>query len=260
MNRQSIKINSRWLLCTMLIMSMSIPAWAGAQTQMVDAMAMKLLQRMTEKLGSLKQFSVHTEVTLEDRLDSGHRIDLDVSANVSIVRPDRLYAERKGDPIDQSFYYNGKTLTLYNPNDKVYATETVPNSIEAMLDHARESLGLMVPVADLVYDNAFELLSKDVSFAMVLDKTVIGGVRCHHLLFSRPGVDFQLWISDDNKLLPYKYVVTDTGNPGQVSVSTVMSDWDFRVLKDEKIFNFVVPDDARAIDFLPASTLNTSIK
>ena len=48
--------------------------------------ATKILQRMTDYLGSLKQFSVHTQNTLEDLLASGHRVDFDVSANVIVSR------------------------------------------------------------------------------------------------------------------------------------------------------------------------------
>lgn len=222
-----------------------------AQAPAVDPAATRILKRMTDYLGSLKQFSVHTQNTLEDELDSGHRVDLDVSANVIVSRPNKLSAERKGDLVDQVFYYNGKTLTLYNPSDKVYATESAPGTIEEMLDFARESLGLVVPVADLVYRNAFPLLMQDVTLAVVVGKAVIGGVRCDHLLFSRPGVDFQVWVADAGQPLPRKYVVTDTGTPARLSVTTVMSDWNVAPTETDARFSFVPPPGAKPITFLP---------
>ena len=81
-----------------------------AQAIRVDPAATQILKRMTDYLGSLQQFSVHTQNTVEDELDSGHRIDNDVSAKVIISRPNKLRAERKGDLIDQVFSYDGKTL------------------------------------------------------------------------------------------------------------------------------------------------------
>lgn len=236
-----------------LLLSMSIPMWGWAQSNSVDPSAMKILKRMTGHMSSLKQFSVRTQVTLEDVLESGHRVDLDVSASVIIKRPNKLRAERRGDPLDQTFYYDGKSLTLYSPADKVYATEPAPKTIEGVLDYTRESLGLIVPVADLVYKNAYELLTKDVNLAMVIGKTVINGVTCDHLLFSRPGVDFQVWVADGDKALPCKYTVTDTGNPGNVSISTVMSDWGYAPVNDDSVFTFVAPKEAKPITFLPAS-------
>ncbi|MGA9534943.1 MAG: DUF2092 domain-containing protein, partial [Desulfobacterales bacterium] len=76
-----------------------------AQAPTVDPAATQTLKRMTDYLGGLQKFSVHTQNTLEDELDSGHRVDLDVSANVIVSRPNKLYAERKGDLVDQVFYY-----------------------------------------------------------------------------------------------------------------------------------------------------------
>jgi hypothetical protein len=229
-----------------------------AQAPAVDPAATQILQRMTDDLGSLKQFSVHAQNPLEDLLASGQRVDFDVSASVLVSRPDKLRAERKGDLLDQTFYYDGKTLTLYNPSDKVYATEPAPGTIEALRDYARESLGLTVPVADLVYRNTFPLLRQDVTLAVVVGKAVIGGVRCDHLVFSRPGVDFQVWVADGDQPLPYKYVVTDTGIPGRLSVTTVMSDWNVAPTVDDTRFTFVVPQEVKRITFMPLATSSGS--
>jgi hypothetical protein len=187
----------------------------------------------------------------EDVLDSGHRVDFEISADVVISRPNKLHTERKGDQVDQTFYYDGKTLTLHNPSERVYATEPAPATIEEMLDYVRESLGLIVPVADLVYRNAFQLLMQDVSMAVVIGKSTIEGVRCDHLLFSRPGVDFQVWIADSGPPLPYKYIVTDTGLFARLSISTVMSNWNTKPSVDDARFNFVSPKDDRRISFMP---------
>jgi len=232
-------------------LSAAVSTDVRAQTPAVDPSATLILQKMTDYLGSLKQFSVHTQNTLEDVLESGHRVDFDVSASVIVSRPDKLRAERRGDLIDQIFYYDGKSLTLYNPADKVYATEPAPETIEELLDFARETLGLLVPAADLVYRNAFPLLMQDVTFAAVIGKAVIGGVKCDHLLFSRPGVDFQVWVADAGQPLPYKYVVTDTATPMLISITTVMSDWNTAPAAGDARFTFVPPQGARPITFMP---------
>jgi hypothetical protein len=239
-----------------------IALWATASTevraQAVDPEAVKILQRMTNYVSRLKQFSVHTQNTLEDVLDSGHRVDFDVSASVIVSRPNKLRAERRGDLIDQIFYYDGKTLTLYNPSDKVYATEPAPGTIEGLLDIARESLGLTVPAADLVYRYAFALLMQDVSFAVVVGKTVINGVKCDHLLFSRPGVDFQVWVADSGQPLPLKYVVTDTEAFGRLSITTLMSDWNVAPAVPDSRFTFVPPKGVKQITFMPLETSSAS--
>ena len=233
-----------------LALSVTVSTQVWAQAPAVDPAATQILKRMTDYLGGLKQFSVHTQNNIEDVLDSGQRVDFDVSASVILSRPNKLRAERKGDLLNQIFYYNGKTLTLYNPSDKVYATESAPDTIEGMLDFARESLGLVMPVGDLLYRNAYPLLMQDVTSAVVVGKAVIRGVKCDHLLFSRPGVDFQVWVSDSGRPLPYKYVVTDTGTPALLSITTFMSDWNVAPAVADARFNFAPPQGAKEIIFM----------
>ncbi|MDH3921857.1 MAG: DUF2092 domain-containing protein, partial [Desulfobulbaceae bacterium] len=140
MNMLKFKTVVPLILLVVLTMSVTIFTETRAQTPAVDPAATEILKRMTNYLGSLKQFSVHTQNTLEDVLDSGHRIDLDVSASVTVSRPNKIRAERKGDLVDQVFYYNGTTLTLYNPSSNVYATEPASDTFEEMFIYLYDTL------------------------------------------------------------------------------------------------------------------------
>ncbi len=258
MKTSNIRMTAALFALVVLALLVSVSPEVRAQAPAVDPAATQILKRMTDYLGGLKQFSVHTQNNIEDVLDSGQRVDFDVSASVILSRPNKLRAERKGDLISQIFYYNGKTLTLYNPSDKVYATEPAPGTIEEMLNFARESLGLVIPTADLVYRNAFPLLMQDVTVAVVVGKAVIGGVKCDHLLFSRPGVDFQVWVADSGRPLPRKYVITDTGTPARLSITTVMSDWNVAPAAADARFTFVPPKGAKPIIFMRLETSSGS--
>jgi len=245
------KIVSLLMIPALLVGLALFPANSPAKLRPIDPQARQILKKMCDYLGGLQRFSVHTDNTLEDMLYWGYRVDYNITAEVVVRRPDKLRAERRGDLIDQVFFYDGKTLTLFNPSEKAYATEPAPGTIEAMFDFTRESLGLSVPAADLVYRNAFPLLMQDVSLAVVVGKSVIGGVRCDHLLFSRPGVDFQVWVADSGPPLPYKYVVTDTSTPARLSISTIMRDWDVKSTVSDDRFHFVPPKEAMRVDFMP---------
>jgi len=238
-------------LAAVVALSITVSPKVRAQAPAVDPAATQILQRMTGYLGGVQQFSAHTQNTYEDLLASGHKVDFDVLADVTVSRPDKLFAERSGDLVEQTFYYDGKTLTLYDPSQKVYATEHAPGTIEGMLDFARESLGLVIPVADLIYRNNYQLLMQDVNLAVVVGKAMIGGVKCDHLLFSRPGVDFQVWVAESGNPLPYKYVVTDTSAPALLSVSTVISDWNVAPAVADDRFTFVPPEGVKQITFMP---------
>ena len=254
MDAVHVRMAAVWFVLGALALAATVSTEVQTQAPAVDPAATKILRQMTNYLGSLQQFSAHTQTTLEDMLDSGQRVAFDVSANVIVSRPNKIHAERTGHLIDQVFYYDGKTLTLYNPSDKVYATEPAPGTIEELLDYAREALGLIVPISDLVYRNAFALLMQDVTFATVVGKAVIGGVKCDHVVFSRPGVDFQVWVADGGPPLPRKYVVTDTGTPERMSITTIISDVNVAPTVAAGQFSFVPPPGAKPITFLPINT------
>jgi hypothetical protein len=258
MSKLTARMAAASLALAMLALSAPVATQVWAQTPAVDPAATQILKRMTGYLAGLRQFSVRTQNTLEDQLDSGQRVDHEISASVLVRRPNKLRAERIGDVISQVFYYDGKTLTLYNPSAKVYAKEPAPETLEQVLDFARESLGLTVPAADLVYRDAFPLLMKDVTFAALVGKSVIGGVKCDHLLFSRPGVDFQVWVTDSGPPLPRKYVVTDTSTPARLSFTTVMSDWNVAPAAADARFTFAPPQGAKRITFLRANPSGSS--
>lgn len=251
MNVLRYRTAASMIVLVVLALSLTFFTEVRAEAQAVDPAATEILKRMSDYLGSLKQFSVHTQNTVEDLLDSGHRVDLDVSARVTLSRPNKLRSERKGDLVDQVFYYDGKTLTLYNPPNNVYATEPAPGTFEEMFIYLYETLGFGLPISDLVYSDAFPLLMQDVTFAAVIGKSFINGVKCDHLIFSRPGVDFQVWVSEGSRPLPRKYVVTDTAISGQLSISTIMSDWNTEPAVADIQFTFVPPKDSQKINFMP---------
>ncbi len=216
----------------------------------IDPEAVEILRRGLDYLSNLKQFSVQAQSTLEDMLDSGHRVDYEISGSVIVNRPDKLRTERFGERLHQIFYYDGKTLTLYNPDEKVFATTPAPGTIEEMFFFARDTLGLSEPVSDLLYPNSFSLLTQNVNFAKVIGKEMIGDIRCDHLLFSCPGADFQIWIADTGNPLPMRYVVTDTSTPQLLSFTTVMRNWNIAPDISENTFNFTPPQGTTKINFI----------
>ena len=257
MRIQNFKMAAALFALAVLALSVTVSSEVGAQKPAVDPEAVKVLRSMADYVSNLKQFSVSAQNVFEDVLDSGQRVDYDFTASMIISRPNNLRAERHG-ALEQSFFYDGKTLTLYNPTDKVYATVPAPGTIEEMFDFARESLGLGAPISDLLYSDAFPLLMQDVTLAVVVGKAVIGGVTCDHLLFSRPGVDFQVWVADAGSPLPRKYVVTDTGTPALLSITTFISDWNVAPDVTDARFTFVPPKGAEQIIFMPLETTNGS--
>lgn len=231
-----------------------------AQAPAVEPAATRLLQRMTDYLGSLQQFSLDTQNTFEEVLESGQKIQFDLLTSVVVQRPNKLRAERKGDLISQFVVYDGKTLTIYNSADKYYAVADAPDTIEDTLHFARDSLDIVPPSGDLVYQNAFDLLTANVTSGMVVGKSMIGGVKCDHLAFSGPVVDWQIWIADGDKPLPRKYVIVTKDDPAQPEYIVLMNNWNVAPALNDALFTFTPPQGAKKIDFIRMDTGHPSTR
>jgi hypothetical protein len=169
-------------------------------------------------------------------------------------QPNKLRAERVGDIISQSFYYNGRLLTLSNPNEGYYATVPAPASIDTMLDFARDSLDVIAPGGDLISENAYERLMDDTTAGFVVGKSAIGGVRCDHIAFRGRDLDWQVWIEDGDKPFPRKYVITTLDVAGSPQYEVVMNNWTTTPDVSAKQFEFTPPAGATKIEFLPVGT------
>ena len=143
-------VGRNWRLCLVIIVlafavTAGLPAHSRGQSDAIEPKADELLRKMSDYLAGLEQFSVQTENTLEVVLRSGEKIQYVNPANLSIRRPDKLRADRKGDIVNQEFYYDGKTLTQYMNDGNYYAAVEAPPTVEETIDFARESLDVYAP-------------------------------------------------------------------------------------------------------------------
>jgi len=229
----------------------TLAAAAHAQSAGIAPEAKQILKASTDFLASQQRFTADTRNTLEIVLKSGQKIEFNNTARQSVQRPNRLRAERTGDLVEQVFVYDGQSLTLYNPHDKVYAQVPAPGTLEEMLDFARTRLDIIAPAGDLVYTNAYEILMDGVTEGIVVGKAVIEGVRCDHLAFRAPQVDWQIWIQEGDQPLPRKLVITTLDLPNSPQFGVTVTRWNLNPAFDAQTFTFTPQAGMKQIDFLP---------
>jgi hypothetical protein len=233
-----------------VVMSGGWPHFVQAQPSGIDPQADKLLRRMSDYLAGRQQFTLKAESTLEAVLKSGQKLQYDSPATLMVSRPNKLRAHRKGDIANQEFFYDGKTLTLYNPRENLYATTAAPATIDETLDFAREKLDIVAPAAELLYKNAAEKMLKESTSGFVVGPSVIGGVKCTHLAFRGSEVDWQIWIEDGEKPLPRKFILTSTKVTGEPQFTVLIRSWDVAAKLSNQEFSFTPPKGAKKIEFL----------
>jgi hypothetical protein len=123
------------------------------------------------------------------------KLMLSSSGTLTLSRPDKVRATRFGGFADAELVFGGKMLGLIGKNGKVYAQLDVPGSVDHLIDELREKYNMLLPAADLLTSNPYDLLMADVVDIKDIGSGVIGGVECDHLAFRSKDVDWQIWIA-----------------------------------------------------------------
>jgi hypothetical protein len=224
---------------------------AQAQSAGVAPEAKQILKASTDFLASQQRFTADTRNTLEIVLTSGQKIEFNSTGHQFVQRPNKLRSERSGDLIEQVFVYDGKSLTLYQPQDKVFAQVAAPATLEEMLDLAREKYDVVAPFGDLIFKNAYDILMDGVTEGIVVGKAVIEGVVCDHLAFRAPDLDWQIWIQEGAQPLPRRIVITTLDLPNAPQFAVTVTRWNLEPSFDAQTFTFTPQAGMKQIELLP---------
>jgi hypothetical protein len=251
MAKKRWKIQNRWLAVilglTIVISLAAAPAMGG---QGIDPDADKILKSMSSYLGNTKMFTMNADIDLEIVTQDGQKLQLSSLSTIVVERPAKFNITRKGVISDAQFIYDGKTLTLYGKNLKVYTQIPVSGTIdEAILAYEFET-GLPAPGADLLLADTYVALSSGVKKGIYIGVAYVNGVECHHLAFRENKFDWQLWVKKGDQPLPMKYVITSKWQTGAPQFEIRLRDWDIKPRIKADQFSFVAPDDVIKLDAL----------
>ena len=226
-----------------------ILSYAQEQPEM-DPEAVQLMQKMSEYLVNLKQFSVRGEAGREEVLHSGQKLMRHYQFNVEVRRPNKLHWTQSNADKSRVMFYDGERMTLHEKNRNIYATSKAPPTIDEALDFAAEVLNISTSARDLIYEDVFEELMAEVYAGSYVGKDLIDGVLCEHLAFRSEDADWQIWIESGDKPLPRKFVITSRWLAASPNYSARFIEWDVDVKLPEKRFTFKPPEGARQIRFI----------
>ena len=128
----------------------------------IEPEAVRILKQMNDFMASRTQFSFHGEITTDEILPSGQKLQFNSSINGSIKRPDKFHVEIHDQDKDQDIFYNGKSLTLYGKRVNYYASTDAPSTIGETVQFLIDSLGIVAPMADLIGKYSHDVLMSDV--------------------------------------------------------------------------------------------------
>lgn len=243
-----------WLSGLALALAVVVPIAANAQEpeKTLDPKAQELLLKMTAYLRFADSFSFQAEISRDDVLTTGQKIERNAVADLVVHRPNFFRTVYDGDRRDVTFYYDGSNFTMVEPEKKVYGVIEVPSEIDSLVQKLEKQYGISLPLGDLISKNLYSKILEGVEESRYLGLSKIRGVSCNHLSFTFETIDLQLWIAEGKQPFPCKFLITYKEEEGTPQYSAILSNWDFsRITPNDPRFTVQIPPNSSPVDFIP---------
>ena len=102
---------------------------APAAAAVINAKAVERLNAMGAHLRSLKAFTVNADVTVEEVLDSGQKVETANSVEIAARLPNKLRVHSTSATRSRKVYYDGKNVTIFAEKLKYYGSFAAPATI-----------------------------------------------------------------------------------------------------------------------------------
>ncbi|MFC3814670.1 DUF2092 domain-containing protein [Lysobacter sp. GCM10012299] len=220
-----------------------------AATPAVDPQAVAALESMGKYLRSLKDFTVHADTTIELVTDDSQKLQFPGTVDYKVRAPDKLQLDMQTDRKSRQLFYDGKSLTVYGPKAKYYATVDAPPTIREMLGSVEQTYGIEMPLADLFLWGTDQAPTSALKSATLVGPARIDGTVTNQYAFRQEGVDWQVWIEQGSRPLPRRLVITTTDDPAQPQYASTLT-WNTAAGLKDSAFTFTPPKDAHRIQMV----------
>ena len=226
------------------------PGAAQPAANAVDPAAVQALKDMGAYLLTLKRFEVSTELTGEYVLADGQKLQHTATADMDVVRPNRIRVLMKSARSERQLVYDGKTVALYTPAQKYYATVEFDGTIGDLINRLEERYGMQLPLDDLFRLGTPAAQFDKIESAMNAGQDFIDDDLCDHYAFRSGKIDWQIWITTGSKALPRKVVITNRADEARPQ-SVHLIDWNLKPTFKDTVFKFTPPKGSSKIEIIP---------
>ena len=217
----------------------------------IEAEAMAVLMRMTERLAGAERFSVDIRAGYDVVQESGQKVEFGERRTVLLSRPDRLRVEAQLSDGDRRLVvFDGKTIRVFDAGENVYAQLERPGTVDEAVRHLVRDLQVRLPLALMVATTLPAELERRLQSLDYVEEDTLGEVPADHLAGRTEDVDFQIWVPRQGEPLPRRLVITYKHAEGAPQFWAVFSDWNLSPEVSEAKFAFVPPEGAERIPFV----------
>src|SRR5574337_65843 len=195
---EEINVIQKKFALAALTLALAAPGLYAAEGQAaanpVDPGSVAALKRMGTFLQTLQRFEVKSDRTTESVLADGQKLQNSAVTDTQVQRPNKLRLVSWRGDTEKELVYDGKTVTLYTPATKYYASAETEPTIGGMIGQIRDKFGIETPVSDLFIWGTDAAPVDKIESAMNAGQDMVGDHVCNHYAFRQEQFDWQLWI------------------------------------------------------------------
>lgn len=238
------------IIMPLLFIGASNTMAAEKAVELTDERALEIFSKSNNYLAKLKKFRVTAEFGFDVLQDSGQKIEFGSRQIVTVQRPDHFRIDfNRRDGVHGSVVYDGAEVVLFNPEEVVYAKASFKGEIDDAFDFLGEKLDRPVALRDFFSSDLNAILMAKIESILYVGESTVGKVLCDHLAMRNDHVDFQIWITQGDKPLPHRVIITYKNEEGQPQFWGQFLKWEISPDIPDKSFTYEPPKNAERIPF-----------
>jgi len=236
-------------MCLVVGASLAL-AWSAIEK---PPSARQVLMQMANFLSKAPKWSVTVHTSYDTVQRDGSKVEWNGVRTVTLSRPDKLRVESKrSDGASTLVIFNGKEITTFDERAKVYAQAAHPGTVDDAVIYFVHDLGMRLPLALLLMERLPAELQQRVQSVEYVEKAEALDAPAHHVVGKTSTVDFQLWITEGDRPVPLRAVLTYRNAPGQPQFRAQFTDWRFDITPPNSLFTFAPDSGVNKIPFAAA--------
>lgn len=209
-----------------------------------------MLRQMSQSAAAGQAFSFTADEVRERVAANGAKTEARFTRQVTVRRPNALAFTSKGDERDSSAWYDGKFLTIVSHREKVWAKGPMPDTLDAAIDYLSAEYAIQMPTADLLYSSPYDALMTADTTGGWVDVQKVGDRSAEHLSYQQPVVDWEIWLTQDDRRLPIQFQITYKTEPGKPVVRVIYHDLNTTPQVSDETFAAKIPDGYQRIKIM----------
>lgn len=253
-----IQIRSLCTITLVLLAALLLAApvsQAGEKTAVTtleqDIEAREILSKMADVLSQAAGFSVTVRSSYDAIQEDGRYIEFGERREILLQRPDRLRVDVVRSNGEQDLLvFDGQTITAFKSDDNVYAQVEKTGSVDNAIVYLVRNLQTPFPLARMFLTTLSRDIQQWIGSVRFVEEDLLTDPPSIHLTGQGVDVDFQIWVTQGERLLPQRIVLTYRNEPGHPQFRADFIGWSLTPETDAIRFTFDPPDGAEQILFM----------